>query len=82
MPRPINRVRPGKAKATAPLDNLAVRVTAAAGKTLRTPDWLARIRQLGAEPGDAAGAAFTAFMQIETRKWAEVIRASGATASD
>ena len=57
-------------------------LTAEVAKILKAPDVLARIRQLGAEPGDAAGAAFTAFMQMETKKWAEVIRASGAKASD
>ena len=49
-------------------------------KVLEEPDMIARIRELGSEPGHAFGAAFGAFMQDETAKWAEVIRSSGAKA--
>ena len=49
-------------------------------KVLKAPDVVARIRELGSEPGNATGKAFGAFMQAETTKWAEVIRASGAKA--
>ena len=49
-------------------------------KALKTPDMVARIRQLGSEPGAAFGKDFGAFMAAETKKWAEVIRASGAKA--
>jgi tripartite-type tricarboxylate transporter receptor subunit TctC len=49
-------------------------------KVLKEPDVIARIRELGSEPGHAFGAAFGTFMQAETAKWAEVIRTSGAKA--
>jgi len=50
-------------------------------KVLKSPDVLARIRQLGAEPADdVSGAEFTVFMQAERKRWADVIQASGAKA--
>ncbi len=49
-------------------------------KALKSPDMVARIRELGAEPGTAFGKDFGAFMAAETRKWAEVIHSSGAKA--
>jgi len=55
-------------------------LTAEVGKALKAPDVQARIAQLGGEPGHVTGAAFGAFMQDEARKWAAVIKASGATA--
>jgi tripartite-type tricarboxylate transporter receptor subunit TctC len=49
-------------------------------KVLEAPDVVARIRELGSEPGAVFGNDFAAFMAAETKKWAEVIRASGAKA--
>src|SRR6266516_6248586 len=49
-------------------------------KALEAPDMVARIRELGSEPGAAFGKDFGAFMAAETKKWAEVIRTSGAKA--
>jgi tripartite-type tricarboxylate transporter receptor subunit TctC len=49
-------------------------------KALKAPDMVARIHELGSEPGAASGKDFGAFLAAETRKWAEVIRASGAKA--
>lgn len=49
-------------------------------KVLEAPDVVARIRELGSEPGAIFGNHFAAFMAAETKKWAEVIRASGAKA--
>jgi tripartite-type tricarboxylate transporter receptor subunit TctC len=49
-------------------------------KALKTPDMVARIHELGSEPGTVSGKDFGAFLAAETRKWAEVIRASGAKA--
>jgi tripartite-type tricarboxylate transporter receptor subunit TctC len=49
-------------------------------KALKAPDMIARVRELGSEPGTAFGKDFGAFMAAETKKWAEVIRASGAKA--
>lgn len=47
---------------------------------LRSPDVVKRFLELGAEPGTVSGAAYGAFLQAETKKWAEVIKASGAKA--
>jgi tripartite-type tricarboxylate transporter receptor subunit TctC len=49
-------------------------------KALKAPDMVARIQELGSEPGTVSGKDFGAFLAAETRKWAEVIRASGAKA--
>jgi tripartite-type tricarboxylate transporter receptor subunit TctC len=49
-------------------------------KALKAPDMVARIQELGSEPGTAFGKDFGTFMAAETGKWAEVIRASGAKA--
>jgi len=49
-------------------------------KALKAPDMISRIRELGSEPGTAFGDDFAAFLAAETKKWAEVIRASGAKA--
>jgi tripartite-type tricarboxylate transporter receptor subunit TctC len=49
-------------------------------KALKAPDMIAHIRELGSEPGTVFGKDFGAFMAQETKKWAEVIRASGAKA--
>lgn len=49
-------------------------------QVLKAPDVVARIHELGSEPGHVVGRDFGAFMQAETAKWAEVIRTSGAKA--
>jgi tripartite-type tricarboxylate transporter receptor subunit TctC len=49
-------------------------------KILEAPEMVARIRELGSEPGALFGNDFAAFMAAETKKWAEVIRAAGAKA--
>jgi tripartite-type tricarboxylate transporter receptor subunit TctC len=49
-------------------------------KALKAPEIIARIHELGSEPGAAFGKDFGTFMAAETTKWAEVIRASGAKA--
>ena len=49
-------------------------------KAIEAPDIVARIHELGSEPGAAFGKDFGAFMAAETKKWAEVIRVSGAKA--
>jgi tripartite-type tricarboxylate transporter receptor subunit TctC len=49
-------------------------------KALKAPDMVARIHELGSEPGTAFGKDFGAFLAAETRKWADVIRTSGAKA--
>jgi tripartite-type tricarboxylate transporter receptor subunit TctC len=49
-------------------------------KILKSPEMIARIHELGSEPGTAFRNDFAAFMKAETAKWGEVIRVSGATA--
>lgn len=49
-------------------------------RVLKQPDVVARMHELGAEPGTLFGADFTAFMQSEITKWGEIIRSSGAQA--
>src|SRR5215207_9531421 len=49
-------------------------------KVLKSPDMIAKIHELGSEPGTAFRNDFAAFMKAETAKWGEVIRVSGATA--
>jgi tripartite-type tricarboxylate transporter receptor subunit TctC len=49
-------------------------------RVVKAPDVVARIRELGSEPGHAFGREFGAFMQGEMAKWAQVIRTSGAKA--
>jgi tripartite-type tricarboxylate transporter receptor subunit TctC len=49
-------------------------------KILKTPEMIKRIHELGCEPGAVFGKDFGAFMQAETTKWGEVIKASGAKA--
>ncbi len=56
------------------------KLTAAVAKATRSPDITARIHELGSEPGTVFGKDFGMFLAQETRKWADVIRASGARA--
>ncbi len=50
------------------------------GKAIAAPDIVARLHELGSEPGTASEPRVRAFLDAETRKWAEVIRVSGAKA--
>ena len=50
------------------------------GKAIASPDIVARIRELGSEPGTTSEKDVRAFLDAETKKWAEVIRVSGAKA--
>jgi tripartite-type tricarboxylate transporter receptor subunit TctC len=52
----------------------------AVAAALKAPDMIAHIRELGSEPGTAFGKDFGAFMEAERKKWAEVVRVSGAKA--
>jgi tripartite-type tricarboxylate transporter receptor subunit TctC len=49
-------------------------------KILNTPEMIAKIHELGCEPGTVFRDKFAAFMQAETAKWGELIRLSGAKA--
>jgi tripartite-type tricarboxylate transporter receptor subunit TctC len=50
------------------------------GKAIAAPDIVARLHELGSEPGTAEEPRVRAFLDAETKKWAEVIRVSGAKA--
>ena len=65
------------AKTPAPV---LAKLRAEVAKVLTSPDIVARIRELGSEPGTASDADVRAFLAAETQKWAEVIRLSGAKA--
>jgi tripartite-type tricarboxylate transporter receptor subunit TctC len=49
-------------------------------KVIASPDIVKRLNELGSEPGTANETEVRAFLAAETKKWAEVIRASGAKA--
>ena len=57
------------------------RLTAAVEKSLKSPELAARFHELGADPGTLFGAKFGDMLKLETAKWAEVIRSSGAKAN-
>jgi tripartite-type tricarboxylate transporter receptor subunit TctC len=57
---------------------VVAKLIAEAERALRAPETAARLHELGSEPGTAFGKDFAAFMAAETRKWAAVIKASGA----
>lgn len=65
------------AKTPAPI---VTKLIAETEKVMKHPEVIARIHELGAEPGNLTGQAFSGFMQRETAKWADVIRKSGARA--
>jgi tripartite-type tricarboxylate transporter receptor subunit TctC len=50
------------------------------GKVIASPDIVARIQEMGSDPGTVSEPQIRAFLDAETRKWADVIRASGAKA--
>jgi tripartite-type tricarboxylate transporter receptor subunit TctC len=56
------------------------KLTDAVNKALKSPDVVKRFQELGAEPGTVSAAAYGDFLQAETKKWAGVIKASGAKA--
>jgi tripartite-type tricarboxylate transporter receptor subunit TctC len=56
------------------------KLRAEVGKVLADPDIIKRIAELGSEVGTANEAEVRAFLAAETKKWAEVIRLSGAKA--
>jgi tripartite-type tricarboxylate transporter receptor subunit TctC len=49
-------------------------------KVLSSPEVIKHMRDLSAEPGDAFGKDFAAFLAAEEKKWGEVVRKSGAHA--
>jgi tripartite-type tricarboxylate transporter receptor subunit TctC len=56
------------------------RLNAEVRRALRLPDVRERLRPEGIEPGDLDPQQFAAFMAAELKRWAPIVRASGATA--
>ncbi len=65
------------AKTPAPV---LAKLRAEVGKAMASPDIVKKLDELGSEPGTADEAAVRAFLASETKKWAEVVKASGAKA--
>jgi tripartite-type tricarboxylate transporter receptor subunit TctC len=65
------------AKTPAPV---LAKLRAEVAKVLASPDIVARLQELGSEPGTAVEKDVRAFLDAEGKKWAEVIRVSGAKA--
>jgi tripartite-type tricarboxylate transporter receptor subunit TctC len=59
---------------------ILAKLRAEVGKVIADPDIIKRITELGSEVGTANEAEVRAFLAAETKKWAEVIRLSGAKA--
>jgi tripartite-type tricarboxylate transporter receptor subunit TctC len=47
------------------------------GKVLTDPETAKRLADVGAEPGTLSGAAFDAFVRVESAKWGEVVKTAG-----
>jgi tripartite-type tricarboxylate transporter receptor subunit TctC len=62
--------------------DIGAKVIASVQKVLAQPAVKKGFEQTGAEAGDRFGNDFGRFLQDETKKWAKVVKASGATASD
>src|SRR5262249_55843086 len=65
------------AKTPAPV---LAKLRAEVAKVIASPEIVKHLNELGSERGTADEAAVRAFLTAETKKWAEVIRLSGATA--
>lgn len=60
-------------------DAIIAKLNNAANEALKDPDLLDRYKALGLTPGGGTPAATKAFVEEETRRWGEVIRAAGIT---
>jgi tripartite-type tricarboxylate transporter receptor subunit TctC len=58
--------------------DIVLRLSQETQKIVRLPDVAERLRQLGATPVGNTPEEFAAFMAAETKKWADVVKASGA----
>jgi tripartite-type tricarboxylate transporter receptor subunit TctC len=56
------------------------RLNAEVRRALKAPDVRERLRPEGIEPGDLDPQQFTAFLVSEVKRWAPIVRASGAKA--
>jgi tripartite-type tricarboxylate transporter receptor subunit TctC len=61
-------------------DPVLARLRVEVGKAISSPEIVARLHELGSQPGTTSEPEVRAFLKAETGKWAEVIRLSGATA--
>ena len=59
---------------------VVARLRSEVDKVIKSPDIVKRLHELGSEPGTSSEQEVRAFLESETRKWAEVIRISGAKA--
>ncbi len=59
---------------------VVARLRSEVDKVMKSPDIVKRLHELGSEPGTSSEQEVRAFLESETRKWAEVIRISGAKA--
>jgi len=57
---------------------IATKLNSETRKALQSPEVLEHLKPAGIEPGNLSAAEFTAFVAEETRRWAPVVRASGA----
>ena len=58
--------------------DIVLRLSQETQKAVRSPDVIERLRSLGATPVGNTPEEFAAFMAAETKKWADVVKASGA----
>jgi tripartite-type tricarboxylate transporter receptor subunit TctC len=56
---------------------IVAKLNAAANKALKTPDVIERFKALAVSPGGGTTAEMASFVQAETQRWGEVIRAAG-----
>ena len=56
---------------------IVAKLNDAANKAMKDPELLARYQQLNLRPGGGTPAEIAAFLQQETKKWGDVIRAAG-----
>jgi tripartite-type tricarboxylate transporter receptor subunit TctC len=60
---------------------IVAKVNAEVNRILKLPEVRDRLQASGAEPGSGSAEDFAKFVQAEMRKWGQVVKASGATAS-
>ncbi|MPN37836.1 hypothetical protein SDC9_185357 [bioreactor metagenome] len=60
--------------------DVVTRLAQAAQEALKKPEIIAQYHRMGAEPVGSSPAQFAAYMKSEARKWAEIVKLSGAKA--
>ena len=61
--------------------DIVAKVNAEVSRILKMPDVRERLQASGAEPGSGSADDFARFIQSEVQKWGQVVKASGATAT-